>query len=117
MSLRNFRCWVRQDVGFDAVEVFLVADDVPGHVAFAQGNGTWKKVTECDAAPEPFLRVSNAFGARDMLEAVRRGIAEWQGEKQGVPLQGRLEATERHLEDMRSLVFMIPALKPRLEPR
>lgn len=90
------------DPGYKGAHDVYIFRSVNGLTEVMGKNGTISKVLKGSAIPtEPFMEMDDAM-MQEMSDALAKvGIKPQKGF-----VEGKLEATERHLEDMRSLLFM-----------
>ncbi len=81
-------------------DIFIFFVDRQGRVHLMQGEDKIIILDEGVAAPEPTLKLTN-----EALQAFATALNEQGINPKKEFLDGKLEATEKHLEDMRSLVF------------
>lgn len=93
----------------DLIKVYIVdhfrQDGKSYLLQFGKFNNTWVELKECKIPPEPTFRF-RGIEKTEFLKAMADAIAEI-GIKtdSDFKIQGKLEATEKHLEDMRRLIF------------
>lgn len=102
------------DPSADEIGVMVVADGPDGkrvHGVADQGSVVWTPHKSGDRIP-PFLSISGTLMppvGTDLLRAVSDAIGLFLGERPEMSeLRGRLMAQERHLEDVRALLWKGP---------
>lgn len=99
-----------QDDPMGGVAVYLVRDIEPGKVACYADGGAVNKIVDEGASfadLRPFLQIRRT-NDRETLAVLKKAISDYLGEPGPDNLAGRLQATERHLSDLR---LLIPGLR------
>jgi len=102
------------DPSADAIGVMVVADGYDGkrvHAVADNGSVIWTPHKDTDRIP-PFIQVSGTLArphGTDLFRAMSEAIALFLGERPEMSeLRGRIAAQERHLEDVRALLWKAP---------
>jgi hypothetical protein len=79
---------------------------------FGKFNNSWDELSELEERPEPTFILSG-MDANELLKSLADSISDMGVKTESdFKIQGKLEATEKHLEDMRKLVFNRKKLEP-----